>query len=86
MIFLLIWFIATGVSELLLWQYSYLYIVSPILFIALGLTYWNESERIEKSPGIPEHERKIQKLRVRTIFLISLVVMLSVAALIKILF
>lgn len=79
MIFIIAWLIAMGSSELLLWSYGYLKILSPVLYIALCIMFLYQRKKIRYRDDLSITEKKIRVLRLGIIFIISLLAMLAIS-------
>ncbi|MEF3110942.1 hypothetical protein QFI91_17855 [Raoultella sp. WB_B2P2-3] len=85
MIFILVWLIAMGTSELLLWSYSYLHILSPVIYVTLCLMYLYQRKKIRHCPDLSINEQKIRVLRLGIVFLIAMLIMLALTVHINVL-
>lgn len=79
MIFVIAWLIAMGSSELLLWSYGYLHILSPFLYITLCVMFLYQRKKIRYRHDLNINEKKIRTLRLGIIFITSLLVMLALS-------
>ncbi|MDV0374772.1 hypothetical protein RVO95_27745, partial [Klebsiella michiganensis] len=52
------WLIAMGTSELLLWSYGYLHLISPVLYISLCIMFIYQRRKIHKNKDLNFYEKK----------------------------
>ncbi len=83
MIFIIAWLVAMGTSELLLWSYCYLHLISPVLYIALCIMYLYQRRKIYINRVLNVHEKKIKSMKMGAVFLLSLLMMLTVTVFIR---
>lgn len=78
MLFIIAWLIAMGTSELLLWSYGYLHIISPVLYISLCIMFLYQRRKVYKNKELNFNEKKIRSLKIGVMFLLSMLVMLAI--------
>ncbi len=83
MIFIIAWFVAMGTSELLLWSYGYLHLISPALYISLCIMYLYQRRKIYINRELNFHEKKIKSMKMGSVFLLSLLIMLAITVFIR---
>jgi hypothetical protein len=57
MLFIIAWLIAMGTSELLLWSYGYLHLISPVLYISLCIMFIYQRRKIHKNKDLNFYEK-----------------------------
>ncbi|AYZ15569.1 hypothetical protein ACN9PN_26875 [Klebsiella pasteurii] len=78
MLFIIAWLIAMGTSELLLWSYGYLHLISPVLYISLCIMFIYQRRKIHKNKDLNFYEKKIASMRMGIMFVLSMLVMLAI--------
>lgn len=78
MLFIIAWLIAMGTSELLLWSYGYLHLISPVLYISLCIMFLYQRRKIYKNKDLNFNEKKIRALKMGIMFILSMLVMLAI--------
>lgn len=73
------WLLAIIANELLLWEISYLNIISPLVFTTLGGMYLYQRQRIKSKIWIDENMRKIESLNLKILFLVAMLTLLAVS-------
>jgi len=79
MLFIIAWIISMATSELLLWSYGYLHLISPALYISLCLMFLYQRSKISKDKNLNFHEKKIKALKMGITFVLAMLVMLAIA-------
>jgi hypothetical protein len=83
MLFVIAWLVAMGTSELLLWPYGYLHLISPVLYISLCIMFLYQRRKISKNKDLNFYEKKIKALRMGIMFVLSMLVMLAITVIIR---
>lgn len=78
MLFFITWLIAMGTSELLLWPYGYLHLMSTILYISLSIMFIYQRRKIYKNKDHNFYEKKIAAMRSGIMFVVAMLVMLAI--------
>jgi amino acid permease len=78
MLFIIAWLIAMATSELLLWSYGYLHLISPILYISLSIMFIYQRRKIYKNKDHNFYEKKIAAMRSGIMFVVAMLVMLAI--------
>lgn len=86
MLFIIVWLLALGTSELLLWTYGYLHLISPVLYISLFIMFIYQRGKIAKNKDITIHEKKVKTLKLGLMFVLSMLVMLALTVNIRFLY
>lgn len=77
MLFIIAWLIAMGTSELLLWSYGYLHLISPYFISRYALCLSINAEKFIKIKTSTSM-RKIESMRMGIMFVLSMLVMLAI--------
>ena len=78
MLFIIAWLIAMATSELLLWPYGYLHLISPILYTSLSIMFIYQRRKIYKNKDLNFYEKKIAAMKIGIMFVVAMLVMLAI--------
>lgn len=72
------WLLAMMANELLLWEFSHLSIISPLVFITLGGMYLYQRRKEINKTWVDVNMTKIKILNLKVLFLVAILTLLAI--------
>jgi hypothetical protein len=73
------WLLSIMANELLLWEFRYLSIISPLLFITMGGMYLYQLQKIKNKIGVGVNVTRVNILNLKVVFLIAILTLLAIS-------